>query len=186
MKRWLAMLAITLMLCGCGSENRELSRGLAFREKLLASQGCNFTAAITADYADAVHSFTLDCHMDSTGAVAFTVTAPESIAGITGSLSAQGGKLTFDGKALAFDMLAEETVSPVSGPWVLMQALRGGYLRACGMDGENLRMTCDASYDEDALQVDIWLDAADAPIRGEVLWEGRRVLSMDVSNFTFR
>jgi len=36
-----------------------------------------------------------------------------TISGITGSLSQNGGKLTFDDKALAFDVMADGLVSPV-------------------------------------------------------------------------
>lgn len=186
MKRWLAGFTLMLMLWGCGSEDQTLHRGLAFREKLISSQGCRFSVGITADYGEGLHTFSMDCEADSIGTIAFQVSAPESISGITGTLATEGGKLTFDGKALAFDMLADGTVSPVSGPWILLKALRGGYLRSCGEDGAYYHIILDDSYADDALQVDLWLDSADQPVRGEVLWQGRRVLSMDVRNFTFR
>ena len=115
----------------------------------------------------------------------FTVTKPETIAGITGSISAAGGKLTFDDQAIAFDLLAEGQLSPIAAPWVFIKALRSGYLTSSGNDGEYLRLTVDDSYADDAMHLDIWLGQGDLPVRAEILWKGRRLLSMDVGNFHF-
>ncbi len=183
MKRWLPVLMLAIMLTGCAAEDQELSRAMMLRERLLTAKGCSFTAQITADYADVLYSFTMECTADQEGEVTFTVTAPQTIAGITGILGRDGGRLTFDSTALAFDMLAEGQISPVSGPWILLSTLRGGYLTACAREEENLRLSIDDSYEDDALHLDIWLDSEDRPIRGEILWQGRRIVSMNVSNF---
>ena len=156
---------------------------MGLRAKLLAAQGVRFDAVITADYGDRLYSFTLGCTADSQGDLQFTVLEPETIAGITGTLSQNAGKLTFAGEALAFDMMAEGLVSPISGPWVLLKTLRGGYLTACGMEDGLLRVTLDDSYAEGALHVEVWLNGADVPVRGEILWQGRRILSLEVKNF---
>ena len=159
---------------------------MAFRQRLLKASGCSFDVELTADYGDKLYTFALSCEADADGTVSFTVTAPQAIAGITGQISAAGGKLTFDGQALAFELLAQGQLSPVSAPWILLKTLRSGYLTSCGQDGEYLRLTIDDSYAEDALHLDIWLGAGDIPVRGEVLWQGRRILSMDVKNFQIR
>ena len=44
-------------------------------------------------------------------------------------------------------------------------------------------MQIDDTYEDKALTVDVYTDAQDIPIRGEIIWEGRRVVSMDVKNF---
>ena len=109
---------------------------------------------------------------------------PDSISGIRGTLSAVGGKFTFDeDRAIAFPMLAEGEVSPVSAPWLLYNTLRSGYISACGMEGERLRITLNDSYEEESLQVDVWLDSNNRPEFAEILWQGRRVLSISVSNY---
>ena len=46
-------------------------------------------------------------------------------------------------------------------------------------------MTIDDTYEEDALQLDIWLGADDLPVQAEVLYDGRRILTVHVSNFNF-
>ena len=183
MKRLLSVLVLLLVLAGCAGENSELDRAMTLRAKLLAAAGCRFDAVITADYGDKTHSFSVSCEADGQGNVTFTVNEPESIGGITGTISGEGGKLTFDDTALAFELLADGHVTPVSAPWLLVKTLRGGYVTACGADGEQIRVSIDDSYAEEALHLDIWLGEGDLPVRGEVLFGNRRILSLEVKNF---
>lgn len=182
MKRILALLLAVLMLAGCGFDNPGLDRAMTLRARLLAA-GCSFNAVVTADYGDKVYTFTLRCLGDSSGNVTFEVTAPESIAGVTGKITDEGGFLTFDDAALAFELLADNQISPVSAPWVLLRTLRGGYVTACSEEGDGLRLSADDSYEEDALHLDIWLNGGDLPDRAEILWDGRRILTVAVENF---
>lgn len=152
---------------------------------VLLSKSVEFDTVITADYGDKTYTFEASCTADPQGGLTFTVTQPQTIAGITGSISKNGGKLTFGDQALAFPMLADGQVTPVSAPWILMNTLRSGYLTSCGKEGDGLRLAIDDSYEDDALHLDIWLDGNDLPIRGEILWQGRRILSMEVKNFRF-
>ena len=112
------------------------------------------------------------------------MTVPETIAGITGTFTGEKGLLTFDDFALEFPRLTDDQITPISGPWILMKTLLGGYLTSCGPDGENLRVTIHDSYEEDALTMDIWLDGENKPIRGEILYDGRRIVTMDIENFS--
>lgn len=186
MKKIAALLIVLVMLPGCTGKRDELDRAMALRAKLLACESCSFDAAITADYGDEVHTFALSCIGDNQGTVNFTVSEPETIAGITGSISSGEGKLTFDDTALSFPLLADGQVSPVSGPWVFLKTLMGGYLTACGQEGELLRLTIDDSYEEDALQLEIWLNGEDLPVQAEIIYDGRRILTMEVANFQIR
>ncbi len=183
MKRALALVLLLLMLAGCSTEPKEIERGMALRSKLLAAENCGFDVKITADYGDKLHSFSMVCQGDNQGNLTFTVTEPESIAGITGTISDEGGKLTFDDTALHFELLADDQVTPVSAPWILLKTLRSGYLTsACREDGL-LRLTIDDSYEEDALHLDIWLNGENKPLRADILYKERRILSLDVTNF---
>lgn len=178
------ILMAIVMLTGCSGQHQELNRAMTFRASLLSGMGCSFQAVITADYQEELYTFTLDCHADEQGGLSFTVVEPETISGITGVISAQGGKLTFDDdQILAFETLADGQLAPVTAPWVLVKTLRGGYVRACGMDEQRLRVTIDDSYQEDALQLDIWFTESDVPQYVEILWADRRILSMEVKDF---
>ena len=86
---------------------------------------------------------------------------------------------------MAFPLLAEGQVSPVSAPWLLMKTLRSGYLTSCGTEDGTLRLSIDDSYEDDALHLDIWLNEEELPKHGEILWQGRRILSVAVENFRF-
>lgn len=181
-KLW--VLLTVLFLVGCNGADSEMSRGMALRERLLHCTSCNFDAEITADFGDKTYTFNLQCQGKSDGSMTFSVQKPDTISGISGTLSAGGGKITFDeDRTVAFPMLAEGEVTPVSAPWLLYNTLRSGYLAACGMEGESLRLTINDSYEEEALQLDVWLDAEDRPKSAEIFWEGRRILSIRVSNF---
>lgn len=184
MKRVLAVLMILLTLTGCTGGSDELDRAMGLRDALLKGNGCTFETVITADYGDKIYNFRMKCRSDSAGDVVFEVMHPETIAGISGTLSNVGGKLTFDDQALMFEMLADGQITPVSTPWLFVHTLRSGYVKACGKDGNGLHIQIDDSYKEDALHLDIFTNEKDMPIRVELLWQGRRIVSMDVENFT--
>ena len=155
---------------------------MALRTRLLQASSCTFDAEITADYGEMLHVFRMNCTADTQGSVSFRVTAPESIAGITGTLSKEGGALTFDDTALYFDLLADEQLSPISAPWVLIRALRGGYLTSAGVENELLRVSVNDSYDSDALNLDVWLNSEDMPQRADICYAGKRILSLKLEN----
>lgn len=184
MKRLWALIVFSIILCGCEVDDKGLQRGMQLRENLLNS-GCSFVAEITADYGDKCYTFSVGCTADSEGDLSFLVVSPESIGGIAGKITSESGFLTFDDEVLAFPLLADGEVSPISAPWLLVKTLRSGYLASAGEDGEHLMLTIHDSYEEDALQLDIWLDDQNNPIHGDILWQGRRVLSIEVKEFAF-
>lgn len=184
MKRLFLTAIICVMLTGCANGEQGIQRGLTLRSQILSASGCTFSCQVTADYGQFVYTFKMDCQSDENGNLQFTVIEPESISTITGIVSVDGGKLTFDDKALAFELLTDRQLSPVSAPWILMKTLRSGYLDSCTEDGSLLMLAMDDSYVGDALHVDIWLNEDNKPVRGEILWDGRRILTVDVENFT--
>lgn len=184
MKRIALLLCALLLLTGCSGKNQDLDAAMNLRSKLL-SKAVSFDAQVTADYGDKTYTFSMNCKADTQGNLTFTVVEPEIISGITGKVSATGGKLVFDDVALGFDLMADEQFSPVSGPWLLMKTLRSGYLTSCNREGDALRISIDDSYNDDALHLDIWLNGEDVPVRGEIMWQGRRLLTISVKNFTF-
>lgn len=183
MKRVVALLFCILWLTGCA--NSQLDEGVSFRERLLSAEGCTFQCQITADYSDELYTFDIDCTFDSQGNLSFTVISPETISGITGGITEEGGKLTFDDKVLAFAFLADGQFSPVSGPWILMQSLRSGYLHSAAQSQDGVKLCIDDSYEDDALQIDVWLNSSGLPTQAQILWKNRRILSMCIDNFAF-
>lgn len=178
-----AIVALMFCLSGCSNGNDGINRAVALRTRLL-NNPCRFTADITADYTDTVACFSMDCQADTQGNIMFSVLEPESIRDITGTLGNAGGSLTFDEEALYFDLLADGTVSPVSAPWILLMTLRGGYLTDTAMEEDRLRVTIHDTYEEDALILDIWLDEEDIPLQADIMYDGRRILTVCVRNFS--
>lgn len=182
MKKAALAAMVCVILAGCAAQENCLETGMELRAKLLKAEQVCFRADICADHGDTLDLFSVECSTDEEGNVAFTVTSPESIRGITGKLSAEKGKLTFEDSALYFPLLAQGRLSPVSAPWVLMKTLRSGYLRAAGREETGIRLTFDDSYEENALQLDVWLNEEDLPDRAEVLSEGRLIVSMEIAD----
>ena len=186
MKRMVAVMIALVLLTGCTGKRDELDRAMKLRANLLGCLGCSFDVTITADYGDELHKFAMNCQTGGGGDVQFTVLQPESIAGITGSISSGEGKLTFDDVALQFPLLADGQITPISGPWILMKTLLGGYLTAVSEEEDLLHLTINDSYEEDALQLEIWLSSENAPVCAEILYDGRRIVTMNVENFQMR
>ena len=185
MRRIFAILVFLSLLCGCTSANSDMDSALQMRQKLLNSDGCSFDCVITADYADEIYTFSMHCQSNKNGDFRFEVTAPQEISGVTGKIDGSGGALTFDDKVLAFSLLADEQLSPVSAPWILVHTLQSGYLSAAAHTDDGLWIKIDDSYAEDALQLDIWTDKTDLPQSCEIVFRGRRILSVDVRNFAY-
>lgn len=181
MKRLFLFVICIILLTGCASGSNEMDRALALRSKIQRSQ-ITFDVELTADYGNRTYDFSMACKGDAEGNITFTVTAPESIAGISGTIAGGTGKFRFDNEFLAFEVLADGLISPVGGPWVMIKALRSGYLTSCGSEGDGWRLSIDDSYQENALHLDIWLDGQDVLQRCEIYWQGRRLLTMRVSN----
>lgn len=183
MKRLCLLVLSVLFLVGCTSSGKEMDKVLSLRQAVLKGNGCAFEAMITADYGDRLYTFTMNCVTDTAGNLKFEVLTPNSISGITGIVTEEDGKLTFDDKTLLFETIADEQITPVSAPWLFIHTLRSGYISACGTDGEGLHIQIDDSYADNALQMDIWTNESILPVRAEIVWSGRRILSIDVKEF---
>ena len=91
--------------------------------------------------------------------------------------------MTFDSEILAFPIVADGYITPVSLPWLFVRTLQGGYIKAGGNDGEFYKVQMDDSYEEDPMTIDIWLDDKNLPIHCDLLWDNRRILSAEIKSF---
>ena len=183
MKRLLAVVGLMAFLTGCGAENSSIDGAVSLRNSVLRCNQCSFNAQVTADYGDSLYTFGMDCEFDSERNMSVTVTAPETISGITARVSKGTGQLTFDDKALTFALLADGVITPISVPWLFMEALTGGYISACGKDGAKVRIQIDDTFSEAQFHVDIWTKGDGTPERGEIVWQGRRIVSIEIKDF---
>ena len=184
--RWIValILFISILFSGCSSADGTIDTAVSLRNKLQESNGCSFSATVNADYGDKIYKFSMDCTSDKEGNLSFVVTKPDTISGITGRISAQGGGITFDDKILAFQTLADGEISPVTAPWVFLNSLRGGYIRGCAYSDGSYQIEIDDTYEEDALRLNIWV-VNNLPVNGEIFWKGRRAIAFTVDGFVY-
>ena len=180
MKKCLPLLLVFLL--GCSGADADLEAALELRSRCLAASSVTFGAEVRADYITQIEEFSLACSLDREGNMTFQVLEPEEIADVGGTVAGEG-TVEFEGTVLAFPLMAEGRLSPLSGPWVLMRAIRTGAIVAVGREGELLHLTIDDSYADNALTVDIWLEDGEIE-EAEIAWEGRRCLTMTVDDFS--
>ena len=162
-----------------------MDKALAVREEVLKKSGCSFSCDITADYGDILYQFTLDCSADNLGNISFTVSKPESISGIIGSITNETGKIRFDDSVVGFPLLSERLPTPVSAPWLFISGLRNGYIRSCDDEEGKLEIVIADTYEQDPILMIINTNEQNVPVSCEFLWEGRRILSMQIHSFTY-
>lgn len=184
MRNIIAVFIAVCILSGCSRTDDSIDKAMTFRESMMSANGCAFVTTITADYKDVFYTFRMDCQVNSGGELTFRVVDPDSIEGISGCISAEEGKLTFDDKVLLFATLADGMVTPVSAPWLFINSLRSGYLKGCSQQGSGLYLQIDDSYADDTLQVNVQF-SDEVPVSAEIIWNNRRVITMEVENFRF-
>lgn len=162
-----------------------MDRALALRAAFLKAETVTFDAQITADYQDRLYTFGMECATDAEGSVTFSVSEPEGIAGVTGTVSAGTGQLTFDGMALDFGLLAQGRISPISGSWIVMQCIRSGYIESFCEEKGLFTISVRDCFEEDALCTEICFDSDDTLCSAEISYGGRRMLSVVFSNVRF-
>lgn len=185
MRRFAAIIVlIGIFLTGCASEKDTLSPAIEFRAAA-ARAGCRFHTAVQADLGETAVQFAMDCDAGPDGAVALTVTEPETLSGITARAAAESGQLTFEGLALDFGLLANGNVVPAAAPAIVVDCWLRQYISSAGQEEERYRVTYERDFDEKKLFVDTWFENA-VPICAEVCYNGQRILKLQITDFTLK
>lgn len=186
----ICVLMTTLLLAGCGtagvSEAEELA--LTIRGEYLAMDRCAVQAAVTADYGQRVYQYEMAVSVNGEE-TSLTLSAPETVAGLTARLSREENLLEFDGVSVETGPLDGDGLTPVSALPALLEAARSGYITACALeeDGTLLRVDCGdpAGSPGTGTEIVLWFDAAaHTLVRGEVSVDGFRVILCEFSGFT--
>ena len=187
---WLCVPMIALLLAGCGrlevSEAEQLA--LEIRGEYLELERCSASLEITADYGQRVYQFGMEAQVQGEDA-ALTLTAPETVAGLTARWAGEAGTLEYDGVAVETGSLDPEGLDPVSAFPVLLEAARSGYLTACALeeDGTVLRVDCGdpAGTPGQGTETTLWFDCGThALLRGGIRVDGFRVIGCTCLEFT--
>lgn len=189
-RRLICVLMTTLLLTGCGkagvSEAEELA--LTIRGEYLAMEGCTAQAAITADYGQRVYEYGLSAEVNGEETV-LTLSAPETVAGLTARVSGEENRLEFDGVSVETGPLNDQGLSPVSAIPSLLEAVRTGYITACTLEGDGAVLRVDCGNPEgtpgSGTETALWFDASShALMKGEISVDGFRVILCEFSDFT--
>ena len=187
------MISLLLAACGGGVQGSEAEQlALLVRGEYLAMTSCSMEASITADYGQRVYQYELTARGEGEE-MTLTLTAPETVAGVTARLDGGTGLLEYDGVSVETGPLDGDGLTPMSALPALLEAARSGYIRACSLEDQEdgsrlLRMDCGQAEGQPGTgtETSLWFDPGTyALVRGEVAVEGFRVILCECSNFTF-
>lgn len=154
---------------------------MQLRENILCGN-YSFCVNISADYGEQLYTFGMKCKSADHGALVFEIMSPESISGITGTMDDNTSNITFDGHILAFEPLTDKQIAPISAPWILINSLKSGYIQ--GYSGKaQPQVILDDSYEDESLQLQVWLNDENKPVYAEIYWDERRVITMEITEF---
>lgn len=180
----------TLLLTGCGKAGGSGAEELALtiRGEYLAMEHCALQAAVTADYGQRVYQYEMAAAVTGQETV-LTLSAPETVAGLTARITGEDSRLEFDGVCVETGPLDGNGLTPVSALPALLEAARSGYMTACALeeDGAVLRVDCGdpSGSPGTGAETVLWFDAAThALVKGEISVDGFRAILCEFSNFT--
>ncbi len=186
MKKCLPLLCLLVLLCGCSSNNDLQQQATKIRAGLLKANSISFSGKVTASFPDEVFEFGADYKTDNNGKVYFEIKQPTEIAGITGSIGPEGGKIEFDGLALDFGILSQQLPSPIGGPYIFLQAIKSGYIQSYSKQDGMLYLSIRESYQSDAMMVEVYFDENELPAWAEISQAGRRILTISFTGFNIQ
>ena len=183
MKRIISCVLIILFLFGCSKNSTSITGALNLRQDILKGEGCSFTAKVTVDYSDCSYSFTVDCHAQNNGSLEFSIASPDSISGIIGSISEDGGKLLFNDQALLFEPLVNGQLSPAIAPWIMVEGIKSGYIQSGAKIKGGYEYCFNDSFQSESIQMVLTVNALGDPVFCEIFWHNSRILSIEISNY---
>ena len=192
-KGMICVLMISLLLSACAAAEGETADDLALklRGEYLAAERCSGTACVTADYGQRVYQYELEFQSNEEETL-LTLTAPETVAGLTARLSwKEGSVLEYDGAVIETGPLNQDGLTPVSSIPSMLRTVREGYLDACVLEeseeGTTLRLTPrDPEQDPGkGTETVLWFDPNMFQLlRGEIWQDGFCVIQCEFSTFS--
>ena len=186
------MMTLCLVLTSCGGQATDEADQLTLdiRGEYLALERVTARMEVGADYGRRVYAYTMDLDWQREGDTTVTVTAPETVAGITARISAGETFLEYDGVSLETGPLDESGLSPVGAGIFLMKAATEGFIAESGFDilegRECLRLLCwdPEGVPGEGTECTLWFDKDTHDLlRGEISVDGQRVIECTFTTF---
>ena len=182
------MIALCLLLCGCGGQTEEMPD---IRAAYQAMSGCEMTAVVTCDQAGLEWSAVLQGTYVPGGESTVEVLEPLELAGVRAVIREDAWTLEYGDLCLDAGTLTDENVSPATALARIVYALREGWLLEendedwDGVPCTRLALEQSGASGGDMVTT-VWLRQADGtPLRGEIAVDGETILTVEFTDFTF-
>ena len=183
------MIALCLLLCGCGKQTAEPAADL--RSVYQEMSGCEMTAEVTCEQSELEWSATLHGTYVPGGESTVEVLEPLELAGVRAVIREEGWTLEYGALCLNAGTLSDEGVSPAASLVRIMDALRNGWLLEENDEAwEDVPCTRLALEQTGAsggnMVTTVWLRQTDGtPLYGEIAVDGETILTVRFTKFGF-
>lgn len=182
-RRVAAILSLVLLLTGCGATS---SNGEEIRRQYGLIATAQMEAEITFHNRGEERSFTLLCDYTPQESTV-TVTAPETVAGITATLTGEDLTLRYDGESFSVGDVG--AVNPISALPQLLRTIACGYLMEEGRESIEYipcyRLVLDTDFGGTAAVCTVWIDEETLlPRYAEFAVDGETVLDVNMLAFS--
>ena len=183
------MIALCLLLCGCGKQTAEPAADL--RSVYQEMSGCEMTAEVTCEQSGLEWSATLHGTYVPGGESTVEVLEPLELAGVRAVIREEGWTLEYGDLCLNAGTLSGEDISPAEALPRMMSALREGWLLEEN-DEEWEAVPCTRLALEQTggaggeIVTTLWLRQAEGtPLYGEIAVDGETILTVRFTAFGF-
>ena len=178
-----------LVLCACGAGNGENTGSAQVQKRFSALPGASFHVEILSDLGKSTLAYQYDYAYNSKGNDTLTLTAPESLAGITATIAGEDAPaltLQYEGTVLDAPGPSKAGLTPADIVPYLFSELRSGNPtetwteRADGTTFDVLKYV--REDDDGTITRQVWLKDG-APQRAECYWNDALVLTCTFNNW---
>ena len=185
MKRFFALL-LCLLLPLCGGCGQKSSAAADIQEQYSRIAAAQMEAEVTFHMPQEDRSFALQCAYTPQQSTV-TVTAPETVKGVTATVSAEELTIAYDGAVLSAGKAG--SFGPVNALPCLLRAMGSGYLVEEGRemleDVDCRRLTLDTAAGDTPLACTVWIDTQTLlPRYAEFASDGTVVISAKLLAFS--
>ena len=174
------MITMLVLLASCGTEDTERLAS-DMRAGIVSAEDITMDIDMTADISGDIYCFSM-IYSGSSSSGSITVTAPESISGITAAVSVDDISVTYCETALCVGYAADN-ITPASAVPVLLDQWKYGCIDRCILENaDEARLFAVSSHISDDITQTTWFSRDTLlPVRAEIYDGGYMVISC---NFT--
>lgn len=179
-----------LLLTGCtggGGVSEAEQEALLIRGEYLEKENFSAQAHVVADYGQRVYEYEFDVAVNGED-TRITVTAPETVAGISAHLEGDSSLLEYEDLVLETGPLDDDGLTPVSAVPDILEAVRSGFIRTCSYT-EDGAVRVDCTDPEQApgqgKSTALWFDReSHALLKSELSLDGYLMITCEFTDFT--